>query len=316
MSYDDLLPWRALAQRIPKDVLNPTHRLIILTLMTYESQDKGAFFTPENIANELGLSYRAVMDNFHYLGSGKVWKDGNYRPCQNPECKRHLGIIKTSYYAKRNRAQTYRLDQQAIKDLASVHSGAPINESMNLDAIKPAPEDVKPAPEDVKGCAEPQAYKHNKHLININKRKHEINYERWQVITSGLSENVKRFINPAPNTELLLDKLERQGTRLETVRDVLAKVNFSTSHKIGGLFVKTLEDLAGVKSVRENSAVPWCGKCDKETRQFAEASIINDVETYNCPTCSPYAKQLKIRRDVEPNEFQKRISNLLKSVED
>jgi hypothetical protein len=44
--------------------------------MTYESEDKGAFFKPENIASELGLSYRAVMDNFHYLGSGQVWKDG------------------------------------------------------------------------------------------------------------------------------------------------------------------------------------------------------------------------------------------------
>jgi len=284
--------------------------------MTYESQDKGAFFTPENIANELGLSYRAVMDNFHYLGLGQVWKDGNYQPCQNPECKRHLGIIKTSYYAKRRRAQVYRLVLQAIRDLASVHSGALINESMNLDAVKPAPEDVKPAPEDVKGCAEPQAYKHNKQLININKRNNEINYERWQVITSRLNPDLIRFINPAFNSEALLDKLERQGISYTAIRDHLADVNFSTSHKIGGLFVKSLEDLAGVKTVRENSAEPWCGKCDRETRQFAEASIINGVETFNCPTCHPNAKQLKTSRSEAPNDFSRIVGTFFRSVDD
>jgi hypothetical protein len=110
--------------------------------------------------------------------------------------------------------------------------------------------------------------------------------------------------------------LEHKGTRLTAIRDHLAKVNFSTSHKIGGLFVKTLEDLAGVKTVRDNSAVPWCGKCDKETRQFAEASIINGIETFNCPTCHPNAKQLKTSRSEEPNDFLKRLGTFGKSVDD
>jgi DNA-binding MarR family transcriptional regulator len=149
-----------------------------------------------------------------------------------------------------------------------------------------------------------------------NKRNYEINHERWQVITSGLNENTKRLINPALNTELLLDKLERKGTRLTAIRDVLARVNFSTSYKVGGLFVKTLEDLAGVKSARENSAMPWCGKCERETRQFEEASIINGVETHNCPTCSPMAKQLHVSRGEENKEFFARLGNVLKSVDD
>jgi hypothetical protein len=141
--------------------------------------------------------------------------------------------------------------------------------------------------------------------IQPNKRNYEINYQRWQVVTSGLSENVKSLIKPARNTELLLDELVRQGTRLTAIRDAVASVNYSGSPKVGGLFVYVLEKLAGVKSARESSPVEWCGKCDKETRQFEESSIINGVETYYCPTCSPMAKQLSVTRtDVATEAFE------------
>lgn len=316
MSYSELLPWRALAQRIPKDVLNPTHRYIIVTLLTYESADKGAYFKPENIANELGLSYRSVMDNFHYLGSGLVWKAGVRQPCANPECKAHLGIIKTSHYARSNRPQTYRVLMKELEKLASMHSGAHSSTSMHLDTEEHAPENLEHAPEGNLASAQPHAYRHNKHLIDSYKRKHVIKSERWEVITSGLSENTKRLINPAPNTELLLDECERKGFRLTDIRDVLAKVNFATAHKVGGLFVATLEGLAGVKSTRETSAVEWCGKCDRVTRQFAEASVINGVETFYCPTCSSYAKQLKIRRSEIPSDVLSQLGTAFRSIDD
>jgi len=219
---------------------------------------------------------------------------------------------------ERGRRAEYAVNRELIRSFIQVTDELPIKDVSGLQVTEETPlgNSVIPISNPSVPKEEPCGYPKPNKPIKPIKRNNEINYERWHLVTSGLKENVKSFINPAPNTELLLDKLERRGTRLETVRDVLAKVNFSTSHKIGGLFVKTLEDLVGVKSARDNSAVPWCGECDKETRQFAEASIINGVETFNCPTCSPYAKQLKIRRDVEPNEFQKRISNLLKSVED
>jgi hypothetical protein len=210
MSYDDLLPWRALAQRIPKNVLNPTHRLIIVTLMTYESTEKGAFFKPEHIASELGLTYRAVMDNFHYLGTGQVWRDGVYQACLNPECKAHLGIIKTSYYARAKRAQTYRLNKKAIKDLASMHSGAHTLTSVNSDADLRAPEGNECAPEGSSACTEVQAYKHNKNFIDIKDR-----HERFSSFLDLLPQYKRYSFNQETNSAL--DELKRLGTTSEVI---------------------------------------------------------------------------------------------------
>jgi hypothetical protein len=317
MSYNELKPWRALAKRIPKDVLNPTHRLIIITLITYESDAKGAYFARENISSELGLSYRAVMDNFHYLGSGLVWnkKTRTRQPCVNPECKTHLGIIKTAHYARVNKAQNYRLDWKALNNLGSMRVGAPTitNSEHEPEDVEHEPEDVEHEPEDVTACEQVHPYKLNKPFTGSYKRNYVIKLERWNVVTSGLSENVKRLIKPAPNTELLLDELERQETRLTAVRDAVARVDYSRSHKVGGLFVFALEELAGVKSARESSPVEWCGKCDRETRQFEELSIINGVETYYCPTCSPQAKQLNVTRTelaTEAFEWNKLFRNV------
>lgn len=149
-----------------------------------------------------------------------------------------------------------------------------------------------------------------------NERNYKINYQRWQVVTSGLSENVKSLIKPARNTELLLDELVLQGTRLTAIRDDVASVDYSGSYKVGGLFVSVLEKLAGVKSARESSPVEWCGKCDKLTRQFDEPSIINGVETYYCPTCSPQAKHLQVIRSDEPNEVLKNLGNFFRTIEE
>lgn len=319
MSYNELKPWRSLAQRIPKSVLNPTHRLIIVTLITYESDAKGAFFNRENIANELGLTYRAVLDNFHYLGSGLVWnrKTKTRQPCVNPECKTHLGIIKTTHYARANKPQNYRLDWKALNNLSSMHVGAPSITSVvrEPENVKHELEHVEHAPKDVTACEQVHPYKLNKQLTNSYKRNYVIKLERWNVITNGLTPSVKRLINPAPNTELLLDELERQGISYKAIREALEGTNFSTSVKVGGLFVSVLEKLAGVKSVRESSPVEWCGNCDKETRQFEESSIINGVETYYCPTCSPMAKQLNVTRtDVATEAFE--WNKLFRNVEE
>ena len=232
--------------------------------------------------------------------------------------KRRLLVRVTLANKERGLKAQYAVNRPLIRSLIQVTDELPIKDVTGLLVTEeplisnpPIPTSNPSVPKE-----EPYSYPKPNQPIKPIKRNYEINYQRWQVITSGLDENVKRFINPAPNTEILLDKLEHKGTRLTAIRDHLAKVNFSTSHKIGGLFVKTLEDLAGVKTVRDNSAVPWCGKCDKETRQFAEASIINGIETFNCPICHPNAKQLKTSRSEEPNDFLKRLGTFGKSVDD
>ena len=311
MSYDELLPWRGLAQGIPKTVLNPTHRLIIVTLITYESSAKGAFFKPENISNELGITYRAVMDNFHYLGEGLVWRDGKRVPCSSPKCKSHLGIIKTAHYARSGKAQNYRLDMKAIERLSSMNSGSPIIESMNLDELEHEPEHVEHEPEHVLVGTQVHPYKHNKQFNKqFNKR---INVERWQIITSDLPHSVKSLINPALNSENLLDELVRQGITLKAIREAVAKVDYTLAGKVGGLFIATLEKLAGVKPVRENSPKPWCGKCDKETRQFDEPSEVNGELVFICPNCHPLRKQLEPRT---PNEIEISFSTLFRNPDE
>ena len=103
----------------------------------------------------------------------------------------------------------------------------------------------------------------------------------------------------------------RQGTTLKAIRDAVAKVDYTLAGKVGGLFITTLEKLANVKPVRENSPTPWCGECDKETRQFDEPSEVNGVLTHNCSKCHPLRKQLEPRT---PNEIEASFSNLFHNV--
>ena len=311
MSYNELIPWRGLAQGISKTVLNPTHRLIIITLITYESSGKGAFFTRDHISTELGLTYRAVLDNFHYLGDGLVWRDGKRVPCSSPKCKGHLGIIKTAHYARSGKAQNYRIDIKAIERLSSVNSGSPIIESMNLDELEHEPEHVEHEPEHELARTGVHPYKHNKQFNKqFNKR---INVERWRIITSDLPHSVKSLINPALNSENLLDELVRQGITLKAIREAVAKVDYANGYKVGGLFIATLEKLASVKSGRENSPKPWCGKCDKETRQFDEPSEVNGELVFICPNCHPLRKQLEPRT---PNEIEISFSTLFRNPDE
>jgi len=274
MSYDDLLPWRALAQRIPKEVLNPTHRLIIVTLMTYESQDKGAYFSPANISAELGLSYRAVLDNFHYLSSGLVWKDGVRQACTNSACKAHLGVLKTSHYARANRAQTYRIDMKAIEALASVHLSAPTASSVQPSADLGEPENIERVPESSSVCTEVQAYKHNKHLININKRTYanKINLDRFNTLRPLLRDEL-RHLQGGKNYEGALDILDSKGATVEEVARHINSQNFANSHNLGGLVASMLTSYAdSYTSVKPTVKPAWCGLCESPENRVEEFS--------------------------------------------
>jgi hypothetical protein len=131
---------------------------------------------------------------------------------------------------------------------------------------------------------------------NQSKNKYEINYERWQVVTSYIDENARKLINPAPNSELLLDECQGNGYSLTAIRDHVGRINYSTAGKVGGVFIDALRTLAGVKKPTASSSMPkWCGdeNCDQETRTFPEASLINDKMTNNCSKCHPLMQRAR-----------------------
>jgi len=278
MSYNELLPWRALAQRIPKDVLNPTHRLIIVTLITYESADKGAYFTPANISAELGLSYRSVMDNFHYLGSGLVWKDRIRQACINSQCKDHLEVLKTSHYARANRAQTYRLDMVKLEELASMHSSAHSPKSMHLDTEEHAPEHLKHAPEGSSASTTPHAYKHNKHFIDMDKRTYEDKYKLFNTLRPLLRDEL-RHLQGGKNYESALDILESKGATVEEVARHINSQNFAKADNLGGLVASMLTSYAdSYTSVKPIVKPAWCGLCESPENRVEKFSY--EIESY------------------------------------
>ena len=129
MSFEDIPELRQLLAKIPNDVLNSTQRLIILTHVTYENKNPeiGSHEKPAILASLVGLKMRAYMDNLHYLGIGKTWtkETGLREPCTNEKCVTHLKIIRTRTFARSGRAQTYGVNLEELRKLASMHLGAP-----------------------------------------------------------------------------------------------------------------------------------------------------------------------------------------------
>lgn len=166
-----------------------------------------------------------------------------------------------------------------------------------------------PAVSEMEPYGYPKPIKPNK-PINV-----KINYERWNVVISSIDENTRKLIDPAPNTELLLDKLTSKGWSIAAIRDAVGRVNYWPAGKVGGLFVRVLQDLAGVKPAPKTSSMPpWCGNenCDSDTRSWPEASLINGVLTHNCPKCHPLM-QGERRTTVEPENLKSVLANFLKS---
>jgi hypothetical protein len=130
MSYNEIAEVRRLFAVIPNDVLNSTQRLIILTHVTHENEDpkKGSHVNPAVLSATVGLKIRAYQENLHYLGTGSWWnKETKKRePCKTPNCETHLRIIRTrNPHPQTGSKQTYNIDLEVLKALASMHVGAP-----------------------------------------------------------------------------------------------------------------------------------------------------------------------------------------------
>jgi hypothetical protein len=82
--------------------------------------------------------------------------------------------------------------------------------------------------------------------------------------------------------------IKGKGHSVTAIRDVVGRINYSTTGKVRGVFIDALHTLAGVKKPTASSSMPeWCGDedCDQETRTFLDASLINGKMTHNCPKC-------------------------------
>jgi len=127
MSYKEIPKLRDLIAQDSQGIVNAQQRLILFTIISHESSDKGCIVGFDKLMQYNLLKKRALLANLHYLGDGKSWKNNSYTDCSNPLCTKHLGIVKTAHYAKKGWQQVYRIDLRAYEHALRVHAGAPIN---------------------------------------------------------------------------------------------------------------------------------------------------------------------------------------------
>lgn len=127
MSFTEIPKLRDLIAQDSQGIVNKTQRLILFIIISHESSDKGCTIGFDKLMEYTLLKKRALLENLHYLGDGKSWKNNSYTDCTNPKCTVHLGIVKTQHYAKKNWQQVYRTDLKAYDQAIRVHVGAPFN---------------------------------------------------------------------------------------------------------------------------------------------------------------------------------------------
>lgn len=127
MSFKEIPKLRDLIAQDSQGIINRTQRLILFTIISHESSDKGCTVGFDKLMEYTLLKKRALLDNLHQLGDGKSWQNNSYTDCLNPLCTKHLGIVKTEHYAKKGWQQVYRTDLRAYEHALRVHTGAPIN---------------------------------------------------------------------------------------------------------------------------------------------------------------------------------------------
>jgi hypothetical protein len=157
MSYNEIVKLRDLYAQDSQGIVNKTQRLILVMIITHESPDKGCTVGFDKLMEYNLLKKRALLENLHYLGDGKSWKNNSYTDCDNPNCTVHLGIVKTEHYAKKGWQQVYRTDLKAYEHALRVHVGAPIN-TLTVHA-----DNKEGALAQQKECVQVHPYKHEIH---------------------------------------------------------------------------------------------------------------------------------------------------------
>lgn len=239
MSFNDLAVIYDRLENIPIDRLNSTDVVIIIAI----ARMPNGFYK--------GLSCLAM----HTRTS-----EGNLK--KRLRHLRNLGIVEREQtYARKGLRQRYSINITAIDALTErVSVETPL-------AIEEVRKDVKSVIKDslgifevAKGSSSGYPYKEYKEYKNDKD-------ERFLLIISGLSEEIKELIDYAPNISETIDKLVSKGWTLEAIKSALEEVDFSNSYSVGGLFVDVLEKLLSRLAPKENQ-------------------IVRPFEEYDCTYCT------------------------------
>jgi len=141
MSYNEIAKLRDLFAQDTLGLVSSNQRLILTMMISHESTAKGCIVGLQRLQELTLLKKRALLQNLHYLGDGKSWKNNSYTDCTNPKCRVHLKIVKTDHYAKKGWQQVYRTELKAYEHALRVHVGAPIKlDRVHVDDLKGAPQ--------------------------------------------------------------------------------------------------------------------------------------------------------------------------------
>jgi len=193
--FNEIPKLRDLFAQDSQGIVNQTQRLLLMLIVSHESLEKGCTVGFDKLMEYNLLKKRALLQNLHYLGDGKSWKSNSYTDCTNPNCERHLGIVKTQHYAKKNWQQVYRTDLRAYEHALRVHVGAPIN-TLTVHA-----NNSKGALADQKEVAQVHPYKQEIHKIQ-----QESSYvDLVQALIYKLLPKSKHFIVDKQTQDLCLE---------------------------------------------------------------------------------------------------------------
>lgn len=283
MSYNEIVKLRDLFAQDTLGLVSSNQRLILTMIISHESTDKGCTVGLEQLQKLTHLGKRALLNNLHYLGDGKSWKQGAYTDCTNPKCSQHLGIVKTQHYAKRGWQQVYRTDLRAYELAVRVHVGAPIK----LERVHV--ENLKGAPQYPIECTQVHPYKHE-----IQERQLQSSYV--DLLNKFLKQQLpveKLFLVNETMTQALLE-LEHQGISFNAITERLRAVSEnSIKNPRGFVQARLVEFVSLCEATSESALPPKCANPDcGEDRRLPYGVHIpngNGAMSQECPDCNPKA---------------------------
>lgn len=294
MGYNEIDRLRKLFIRDTEGLLNQTHRLILITITSYDNPDdpRGCFVAHQDLLALCHLKTRAWQENLHHLtdGAGK-WEQNKRVACSHIDCvgkETHLRIVKRTGRAYKNNAQGYKVDLNRYESLLSMHHGAPLDlvpdqESVHLETVKHAPNDTI-------GRAIVHPYKQDKQ----DKQLQESGYiNSFNNFLKNKIETEKLFRVDPETTQLLAD-IRAKGFTYKAVERALEAVGEPSINNPRGYVKARLRELLEGEPDWSfpDHLPPHCGACDPGTRKLSHRYEVRShppgLTILECDKCNPY----------------------------